>query len=92
MQHLLRPTAEAAHGDARRMLVAIPDVDKAGEVGCDLGAVHPGFRGEALGLAAVEGDPEEVALQRTGLPAQEIELAGLIVQRDRRLGRPLATG
>ena len=54
MQHHRRLTAEAADRDAGRMLVAVPDVDEAGEVGCDLGAMHARLGRQALGLSAIE--------------------------------------
>ena len=54
MQDHRRLPAEAADRDAGRMLVAVPDVDEAGEVGCDLGAMHTRLGGQPLRLSAIE--------------------------------------
>ena len=70
----------------------VPDVDEAGEVGCDLDPMHPRLTSEALWFTTVQRNSEELALQRALLPADEIELAALLVQRHRRLGRPVAPG
>src|SRR3982074_1191406 len=83
-------TAHAHDVDTWWLRPVIPDVDEAREVRSDRDAVHPGLRRQALGLPAVQRSPEQVTLERAILPADEVELATLLIERHRRFGSPVA--
>src|SRR5260370_32728846 len=82
--------AHALYVDFWWLRPVVPDVDEAGEIGCDLDSVHPRRASQALGFTTIQRNPEELALPWALLPADEIELAALLVQCHRRLGRPVA--
>ena len=78
--------------DVWRFRPAVPNVDVAGEIGRDHGAVHSGCASQALRITAVQRNPEELPLEGCLHPADKVELAALLVQSHRGFGRPLAAG
>src|ERR1700730_9382485 len=89
---MLRRPGHAPHGDARRVLPVVPDIDETRKVRCDDDAMHARLRRHLLWLATVERDAKQVALEWARSPADEVQLATFLVQRDRCLRQPVAAG
>src|SRR2546429_7195330 len=71
---------QANNIDVRGLVEIVEDADIAGEIGCQDGAVYPGPARESLRFTTVRGDTEELAIEGSFLPANEIELAALLIE------------
>src|SRR5256885_15219104 len=83
---------QAHNIDVRGLVEIVEDADIAGEIGCQDGAVYPGPTRESLRFTTVQGDTEELAIEGSFLPANEVELAALLIEGHRRFRRPFAPG
>src|ERR1700674_4352883 len=87
---MLGRPGHAPHGDARRVLAVVPDIDEARKVWCDHGAVDAPLRRQLLRLATVERNAKQLALEWARSPPDEVQLAAFLVQSDRCLRQPVA--
>ena len=93
MDRLACLTVGEAHDiDGGGFVEGVDGPDIAGEVRCDHGAVHPRAASQRLEVTTVEGNTQELAIERPLLPTDKVELAALLIQRYRGLSRPIAAG